>query len=90
MHMNSLLTTLEITSYLSRKSATAAHLQTEFGVSIATLKRHLAEARELGAEIDSVKIENVSTYELRNYPLISKRLNRWIELEKARNLRNDS
>lgn len=84
--MNSLLTTLEIISVLSRRPMAAAELQSLFPVSIATLKRHLAEARELGANIESIKLGKSSTYVLRNAPQVAARLERWIELEKARNL----
>jgi predicted transcriptional regulator len=84
--MNSLLTTLEIISSLSHKGATAADLQAQFGLSIATLKRHLAEARHLGAIIQSVKLGNVSTYQLENQKEVSSRLEKWLELERSRDL----
>lgn len=84
--MNSLLTTLEIISSLSRSPSTAAELQALFQISIATLKRHLAEARDLGADIESIKVGKASTYHLRNAAQVSKRLDRWIELERARDL----
>jgi predicted DNA-binding transcriptional regulator YafY len=84
--MNPLLTTLEIISALSRTDSTAAELQSQFDLSVATLKRHLAEARHLGAKIESVKLGNVSTYTLRNGPEVSTRLDRWLELERSRDL----
>lgn len=84
--MNSLLTTLEIISALAHKGATAADLQAQFGLSIATLKRHLAEARHLGASIESVKLGNVSTYLLKNRKEVSERLEKWLELERSRDL----
>lgn len=84
--MNSLLTTLEIISILSHRPSTAAELQSFYPISIATLKRHLAEARHLGADIESVKSGKTSTYHLRNADQVSKRLQRWIELERSRDL----
>lgn len=86
---NPLLTTLEIISFIrsvSPMGASAAELQAQFGISIATLKRHLAEARELGADIQSEKVQAVSRYVLRNHHEISLRLNRWLELERSRDL----
>nr|CDL66798.1 unnamed protein product [uncultured bacterium] len=84
--MNSLLTTLEIIDTLSRKGASAAELQAQFGLSIATLKRHLAEARHLGAQIESIKLGKTSTYMLTNRQEVSVRLERWLELERSRDL----
>lgn len=84
--MNPFLTTLEIIEALSRADATAAQLQTQFDLSIATLKRHIAEARHLGAKIESVKLGKVSTYTLRNGQEVTGRLDRWLELERSRDL----
>lgn len=86
--MNSpLLTTLEIVSSLCVHSATAAELQSKFGsIGIATLKRHIAEARLLGANIESIKFGKSWCYHLKNKDEIRVRLFRWIELEKSRDL----
>lgn len=84
--MNPFLTTLEIIEALSSADATAAQLQTQFDLSIATLKRHIAEARHLGAKIESVKLGKVSTYTLRNGQEVTARLDRWLELERSRDL----
>jgi predicted DNA-binding transcriptional regulator YafY len=84
--MNSLLTTLEIISALTVDSASASELQATFGVSIATLKRHIAEARDLGADILSIKSGKTWTYSLQNSHQVRARLNRWIELERSRDL----
>lgn len=86
--MNSpLLTTLEIISSLCIHSATASELQAKFGgLSIATLKRHLAEARLLGAEIESIKFGKTWCYHLKNKDAVYVRVHRWIELEKSRDL----
>lgn len=84
--MNSLLTTLEIISVLTRDTASASELQATFGISIATLKRHIAEARSLGADILSIKSGTTWTYVLQNSAQVRTRLNRWIELERTRDL----
>jgi len=84
--MNSLLTTLEIVAALARRPSTADELESFFSLSTATLKRHLAEARHLGADIQSVKLSKVSTYHLRNADQVAKRLSTWIELERSRYL----
>ncbi len=84
--MNPFLTTLEIISALSDADATAAQMQTQFDLSIATLKRHIAEARHLGAKIESVKLGKISTYTLQNSQEVTARLDRWLELERSRDL----
>jgi predicted DNA-binding transcriptional regulator YafY len=84
---NPLLTTLEIVAALGDSPATAAELQAQFGgMSIATLKRHIAESRLLGADIESVKFGKSWTYQLNNKADIRVRLARWIDLEKTRDL----
>jgi hypothetical protein len=84
---NPLLTTLEITAALCVRPSTAAELQAAFGdIGIATLKRHIAEARQLGADIESVKSGKSWLYQVKNPDAIRLRLKRWIELEKTRDL----
>lgn len=84
---NPLLTTLEIIAALCARPSTASELQVAFGdISIATLKRHLSEARLFGADVVSVKSGKISVYEVRNPDAIRVRLSRWIELEKTRDL----
>jgi hypothetical protein len=86
--MNSpLLTTLEIAFTLTIQSASAAELQAKFGgLSIATLKRHIAEARLLGADIESIKFGKSWCYVLKNKDAVRGRLHTWIELERTRDL----
>lgn len=84
---NRLLTTLEIIAALGDAPATVAELQAQFGdMSIATLKRHIAEARLLGADIASLKSGKSWNYQLNNKADIRVRLARWIELERTRDL----
>lgn len=89
--MNSpLLTTLEIISSLCVHSATATELQSRAGgISIATLKRHLAEARLLGANIESIKFGKSWCYHLKNKDAVRVRVHQWIELETKRDLRDE-
>lgn len=86
--MNSpLLTTLNIISLLCDHSYSSAELQRRNDdMSIATLKRHIVEARSLGAKIESLKSGSVWCYHLKNKDAVSVRLARWIELEKTRDL----
>jgi len=84
---NPLLTTLEIVASLADHPASAADLQARFGgISLATLKRHLSEARTLGAQVSSFKSGKAWSYRLDNYEDIRARLHRWIDLEQTRNL----
>lgn len=84
---NPLLTTLEIVAALGDSPMTAVELQAQFGdMSIATLKRHIAEARLLGADIESVKSGKSWNYHLNNKADVRVRLARWLELERSRDL----
>jgi len=80
-----LLITLEIVD-ACRTPRSAAALCAEFGLSVATLKRRLADVRNMGAHIESVKIGARWVYHLANEPMVSARLARWIELERSRSL----
>lgn len=88
--MNSpLLTTLQIIASLGVHSATAAELQSRAGgIGIATLKRHIAEARLLGANIESIKFGKSWCYHLKNKDEVRARVHTWLELETARDLRD--
>ena len=59
-------------------------------ISIPTLKRHIAEARRMGADIVSVRDAPTKShvYEIRNWERISKKVLQWSSLESARNLRD--
>ena len=84
--MNSdLLTSLQIVA-ACRTPRSAASLCAEFELSIATLKRRLSEARNLGAHVESVKLGTRWVYHLANDAACGKRLDSWIELETKRSL----
>jgi biotin operon repressor len=83
---NPLLDTLEIIESLSVGNMTGPELSAKFDLSPATLKRSIAEARLIGAEILSVKKGPVWSYHLFNWGDCRERCLRWIELEKARSL----
>lgn len=88
--MNPLLTTLRIIETLGIQSASATELQNKFSVSVATLKRHLGEARLLGADIEAHKFGKSWCYLLKNKDEVRGRVHTWIELETTRDLRSDN
>lgn len=84
---NPLLTTL----YLIRECenpATAEELRERLDVSDRTLKRMIVEAKELGADLQSCRIEGGYYWVCRNWDQLQRRglLARWIELEESRSL----
>jgi hypothetical protein len=83
---NPLLTTLEIVHFLSAGSASLSEIVTRFDSSPAGVKRHLAEARTLGAVVVSSKAGASWAYTLQNWPAIEARTLRWIDLERSRTL----
>jgi len=83
---NPLLLTLEIIEALGFDDISLDALTVGFELAPATVKRYLAEARLLGADIVSSRVGGVWVYELRNWPAIKARTLRWIELEKTRSL----
>ena len=82
--MSELLKTLRIIRSLGAGRLTSAELQEGMEMSRATLNRHLAEARHLGARIEAVQGGRVWCYELTNWPECQAIVTRWIELEEAR------
>ena len=86
MSSNPLLQTLRMIEKLSRDDANSETLARELDASPATLKRYLNEARELGADICSVRMSGGWVYELRNAEAVMKRVKLWIDLEETRNL----
>lgn len=86
MTVNPLLQTLRLIDRLSQYPATSEALEREFEASAASVKRYLKEARELGADICSVRSNGIWVYELRNARSVMKRVKLWIELEEGRNL----
>lgn len=86
---NPLLTTLHIIRSIGTWRPTATWLTDHYEISDRTLKRHLAEAQQLGADLRSVK-RNDGHYhwECTNWERLEAtgRLTRWIELEESRSL----
>lgn len=76
-----LLTVKTISTY---GSCTASTLETMAKISPATLKRYIKDAREMGADIVSIRKATVPAYECRNWSDIKKRVELWIELETQR------
>lgn len=79
--MSDLLVTLNIVIKLSSSNVSVKELACEFSLSVPTIKRHLAEARHLGADIVSVKVGSSSSYRLLNWSQIQKRVITWHALE---------
>ena len=79
-------TTLLIIKDLSIYLLTGKELCEKYGISIATLKRNIAEAKHLGADIQSVKRNNENYYELKNWMAIKHRSERWLDLQLAQSL----
>lgn len=82
-HLETLLMVKTLVDY---GQCSAATLQTMGGMSSATLKRYVRDARLLGADIVSVSRGGVPVYECVNVPAIKQRLLRWIDLEQKRSL----
>jgi len=83
MSQNPLLDTLTLVDTLRSADATAADLAAQLDVSPATLKRHISEARHLGAVIESVRGSGGWRYVLRNADQL-RNLDVWLKLERAR------
>ena len=86
-----MLTTLKIIHALGDTDGfacdyTSGALCEEFGVSLATLKRHIAEARHLGAAIESYREGGASYYRLKNWTACKERVNTWINLMEKDNV----
>lgn len=86
MISNPLLHCLRLIETLSRFDANAETLGRQLDVSPATVKRYVAEARVLGADICSVRMNGGWVYELRNAEQVATRLRQWIDLEEKRDL----
>jgi len=83
---NPLLQTLQILHVLSRGPTSLKILSDQLGIAPATVKRYLAEARDLGAVVVSARLGSAWVYEVRNWPAIKVRTLLWIDLEQARTL----
>jgi biotin operon repressor len=86
MTLNPLLQTLRLVETLSRFDASAETLGRQLDASPATVKRYLVEARALGADICSVRMNGGWVYELRNADAVMARVRQWIDLEEKRDL----
>lgn len=56
-------------------------------MSIPTVKRHIAAARTMGADIVSIKKNGQSVYHLLNWEEIREKTTRWLMLEHEQNLK---
>lgn len=84
--MNSLLLSLEVVAAAADGPVSASDLCERFGVSVPTLKRAIAEARHLGADVYSLRAGAGWGYVLGNEPAVRARLARWLDLERSRSL----
>lgn len=76
-----MLTTLKIIEALGiYDNWTAEELCRHFHISLATLKRSFAEARHLGAKIESYREGGTSYYRLKNWTACKQRVNTWMDL----------
>lgn len=83
-NQNQLLEILEIVEMLAEKNASVAEIQAKFDISFPTIRRHIAEARHFGADIESIRQGAGWVYTLKNWPACKKIVMRWIELERNR------
>ena len=90
MTVNPLLQILRMIEALSRTDSSSETLCKQLNASPATVKRYLVEARELGADIRSVRVGPSWVYELRNADSVMPLTMRWIDLEEKRDLRSSS
>ena len=85
--MSELSKTLQVIQLLSGSDLSAADLCEAVGVSVATLKRYIADARHMGANIQSVGGgKNPWFYRLNNWTAICHRVGVWSVLESSRKL----
>jgi hypothetical protein len=79
--------TLSILDLLMRLGPLSAQgLCDVFGCSVATLKRRLDDARQLGAHVESIRQGGGWVYHVGNADAIRARLYRWLALERERSL----
>jgi predicted DNA-binding transcriptional regulator YafY len=81
---NQFLVILEIVEMLGEKNTSVSEIQEKFDISFPTIRRHIAEARHLGADIESIRQGAGWVYKLKNWPACQKIVTRWIELERNR------
>ncbi len=81
-----LKTLLIVRSIIDTGPTPCAELARFHGMSTATLKRRLEDARQLGAHVESVKLGARWYYSVPNAAVVHRRLGLWIKLEEARSL----
>jgi len=81
-----LLQILELVRCIQTRPTSARDLCAFADCSLSTLSRRLAEAARLGAHVESIKVGKRWVYHLGNAAQVGPRLDRWIELERARSL----
>lgn len=72
---------------LAHEPLSTADLMSRYDVTERTVKRMIAEARHLGADIGSERRGRRYVWRVRNWPAIERITTRWIELEERRDLR---
>jgi len=85
---NPLLTTLVIVREIAtaQGSMGTADLVDRFGLSERSVKRYIAEARHLGADLQSRRASGRYVWHVDNWEQIRSRLTTWMELEQSRTL----
>ena len=86
MSSNPLLQILKMIETISRFPASSETLGRQLDISPATVKRYVVEARQIGADIRSVRLGGGWVYELRNADAVMTRVKLWIDLEEKRDL----
>lgn len=82
-----MIKTLEIIDTLNHYGAcSSSTLEAMHSVSVATLKRHVSEARLLGANIVSRRVGKAWMFELINATVVMPLCTKWLELERRRSL----
>lgn len=85
--MSELGKTLQVVQLLNGADLSAVELCQALGVSVATLKRYVADARHMGARIESYGGgRNPWFYRLNNWEQIAARVGVWVVLESSRDL----
>lgn len=82
--MSELLRTLYLIRSLGSGPLSSAELQEGLGVSRATLNRHIAEARNMGAKVEAEQGKRAWLYTLANWSECQDTVTKWIALEEAR------
>lgn len=83
---SSLLETLELIDAIRQSPQSSADLCAAFGIARGTLARRLAEARHLGADVQSFKRGKRWVYHLANTDSVLVGLERWMYHEQSRSL----